>query len=65
MQGREIDSLQIEMINLKNVFLNFKLEMEPIIELKRTIQKQVMRYTSLAFLALMGMVLGINEVGLA
>jgi hypothetical protein len=39
--------------------------MEPIIELKRTIQKQVMRYTSLAFLALMGMVLGINEVGLA
>ena len=64
-QGKEIDSVQIEMLNLKNEFSNFKIEMAPIIELRRTIQKQVMRYTSLAFVALMGMVLGINQVGLS
>ena len=64
-QGKEIDSLQIEVLNLKNEFSNFKLEMAPIIELRQTIQKQVMRYSSLAFVALMGMVLGINQVGLS
>lgn len=64
-QGKEIDSLQIEMLNLKNEFSNFKVEIEPVLELKRTIQKQVVRYTSLAFVTLMGMVLGINQVGLS
>ena len=64
-QSKEIDGLQIEIINLKHEIANFKVEVEPIIQLKETIQKQVIKYTSIAFVAIMGAILGINQVGLS
>ena len=64
-QSKEIDGIQIEIINLKHEIANFKVEVEPIIQLKETIQKQVIKYTSIAFVAIMGDILVINQLCLS
>ncbi len=45
--------------------VEFKKEMEPIIEFKQKVQQQIIRYSALAFVGLLFGVMGMNELGLA
>ncbi len=56
-QHKDFDSLEREILELKN-------EIEPIIEIKDHVQKQILRYSAFAFGALLMALIGINEMGI-
>ncbi len=55
-QHRDFDSLEKEILNLKN-------EIEPLIEIKEYVQKQILRYSAFAVGVLLMALIGINEMG--
>ena len=63
-QSQDIDTLQNDVSELKDEFKNMKFELAPILELKKYIQEQVIRYSSLGFLCVLAASLGISNIGL-
>ena len=57
LQHKDFDSLERKILDLTN-------EIEPIIEIKDHIQKQILRYSAFAFGALLMALVGINEMGI-
>ena len=56
-QYQDFDSLEKEILELKK-------DIEPIIELKEHIQKQIFKYSAFLFGALLMAVVGLNEMGI-
>ena len=52
-----LHKMLLEILELKN-------EIEPIIEIKDHVQKQILRYSAFAFGALLMALIGINEMGI-
>ena len=62
-QSQEIDALQHDMAELKSEFKQMKFDLAPLVEMKKYIQEQVIRYSSVGFLFVMGATLGLTNMG--
>jgi len=62
-QSQDIDAMQIDMTELKNEFKQMKFDLAPLLEMKRYIQEQVIRYSSVGVLFVMGATLGLSNMG--
>jgi chromosome segregation ATPase len=62
-QSQDIDGLQTDIGELKEEFKRMKFDLAPIIELKQYIQGQVIRYSSVGFLFVLGATLGLSNFG--
>lgn len=62
-QSQEIDALQNDMAELKTEFKQMKFDLAPLVEMKKYIQEQVIRYSSVGFLFVMGATLGLTNMG--
>ena len=62
-QSQEIDALQNDMAELKSEFKQMKFDLAPLVEMKKYIQEQVIRYSSVGFLFVMGATLGLTNMG--
>tara|TARA_R110000764_G_scaffold222692_1_gene311472 strand:+ start:159 stop:530 length:372 start_codon:yes stop_codon:yes gene_type:complete len=63
-QSKDIDGLQTDIGELKDEFKQMKFDLAPIIELKKYIQEQVIRYSSVGFLFVLGATFGLSNMGL-
>jgi chromosome segregation ATPase len=63
-QSQDIDSLQTDVSELRDEFKTMKFELTPLLELKKHIQEQVIRYSSIGFLCVLGASLGISNMGI-
>ncbi len=50
---------------IDKTLIEFKNEMKPIIQFKDKVQQQIIRYSTLAFLALFTTTVGMNQIGLS
>lgn len=50
---------------MDRTLLEFKNEMQPIIDFKQKIQQQIIRYSALAFMGLLFSMIGMNRMGVA
>jgi archaellum component FlaC len=57
-----IDIIQKDVQEMKESFSGFKVEIQPLIEFKQMVSKQVIKYSSVAFFTLVAMTLGINGI---
>jgi chromosome segregation ATPase len=63
-QSKDIDNLKNDMTELKNEFKEMKFELAPLLELKKYIQEQVIRYSSIGFFVVLSASLGFSQIGL-
>jgi len=63
-QSRDIDNLKTNVSELKIEFKSLKFELAPLLELKKYIQEQVIRYSSVGFVFLLTATLGMGQIGL-
>jgi len=57
-----LDEIQKDVQDMKESFSGFKVEIQPLIEFKQMVSKQVIKYSSVAFITLVAMTLGINGI---
>jgi len=62
-QSQEIDALQNDMTELKNEFKQMKFDLAPLVEMKKYIQEQVIRYSSVGFFIVLGATFGLTNMG--
>ena len=62
-QSQEIDALQNDMAELKNEFKQMKFDLAPLVEMKKYIQEQVIRYSSVGFFIVLGATFGLTNMG--
>lgn len=58
----DLKEIRTEFNNMDKTLLDFKNEMAPIIDLKKKIQGQIIRYSAIAFTALLAMSIGMGQV---
>lgn len=61
-QKTDLTEIQKDVQEMKEGFSKFKVEIQPIIEFKQMVSKQVMKYSSVAFFTVVALTLGINGV---
>ena len=61
----DIKELHNQYDKMNITLVEFKKEMEPIIEFKQRIQQQIIKYSALAFLGLFATTLGLNQLGIS
>jgi DNA repair ATPase RecN len=61
-QKTDLTEIQKDVQEMNESFSKFKIEIQPIIEFKQMVSKQVMKYSSVAFFTMVTLTLGINGV---
>ena len=61
-QSEDIDSLQGDVRELKDEFSNMKVELQPIMEMKKFVKTQVMRYSTITMTVLLSAIFGFGQV---
>lgn len=61
-QKDNLEGIQKDVQEMKESFSKFKVEIQPLIEFKQMVSKQVIKYSSVAFLTLVAMTFGINGI---
>jgi|TARA_X000001036_G_C20059535_1_gene554398 DNA repair ATPase RecN len=61
-QKSDLNEIQKDVQEMKEGFSKFKIEIQPIIEFKQMVSKQVMKYSSVAFFTMVALTLGMNGV---
>ena len=61
-QKDDLGEIQKDVQEMKESFSGFKVEIQPLIEFKQMVSKQVIKYSSVAFFTLVAMTLGINGI---
>ena len=59
-QKTDLMGIQKDVQEMNDSFSKFKIEIQPIIEFKHMVSRQVMKYSSVAFFTMMAMTLGMN-----
>jgi len=59
-QKEDINELQDDVHMVKDKLNRLEIQLEPVIEFKKMIQQQVIRYSSIGFVVLLGLTMGIN-----
>ena len=59
-QKTDLMGIQKDVQDMNDSFSKFKIEIQPIIEFKQMVSKQVMKYSSVAFFTMMTITLGMN-----
>ncbi len=63
-QSKDIDNLKTDMSELRDEFKEMKFDLAPILELKKYIQEQVIRYSSVGFFIVLSATLGFTQMGI-
>ena len=63
-QKTDLTEIQKDVQEMKEGFSKFKVEIQPIIEFKQLVSKQVMKYSSVAFFTVVALTLGMNGVSI-
>jgi|TARA_R110002012_G_scaffold284834_1_gene475763 chromosome segregation ATPase len=61
-QSDDIDSIQGDVRELKDEFSRMKVELQPIMDMKKFVKTQVMRYSTITMTVLLGLVFGFGQV---
>jgi hypothetical protein len=59
-QKTDLMGIQKDVQDMNDSFSKFKIEIQPIIEFKQMVSRQVMKYSSVAFFTMMTITLGMN-----
>jgi hypothetical protein len=63
-QKKGLNVIQNDVQEMKESFSGFKVEIQPLIEFKQMVSKQVIKYSSVAFFTLVAMTLGLNGIAI-